>query len=281
MIYKAAAAAIPFTAYDPDTGAGVEGLNGFTARIQQDSLAAADLPTPAVTEIGHGVYRIALSAADLDADTLLLFLTHPSAIIPPITIITDDPYPAIPDDYAKDTELLKVVNKLPANSQNIAGVNDVQPVVNVTTEEVEVVTQEVDLSDVLDTLATLLTAFTPDPANSDGDTTTLQPVATADALANLATAFTPDPDTGTLTLTLTPSQLTAIAAAVLSAVPAGTEGRLTLGALALAALNADSATVGGQEVLTVRKPDGSTYAQIPLRTEPAADAKIISGIGEQ
>ncbi len=93
---KNQSATIPFFVYNPSDGSPVTGATSISVYVSLDGGAPA-LATNSAVEVdashSPGIYKIVLTAAEMNADVVVLSFTHATAAAMPMTIVT---VPAVP-----------------------------------------------------------------------------------------------------------------------------------------------------------------------------------------
>ena len=91
-------AAIPFFVYNPSDGSPVTGATSISVYVSLDGATPAlATNTPAEVNASYmpGVYIIALTAAEMNADVVVLTFSHATAAAMPLTIVTQPAYPSV------------------------------------------------------------------------------------------------------------------------------------------------------------------------------------------
>ena len=79
--------------YAVDSADGVTGKAGLTLTVTISKDGGAFAPaTNSATSLGNGFYYLTLTSTELNADTVMVYATGPSAIIAPVEIRTEGDY---------------------------------------------------------------------------------------------------------------------------------------------------------------------------------------------
>ena len=110
-------ATIPFFVYNPSDGSPVTGATSISVYVSLDCGAPA-LATNSAVEVdashSPGIYKIVLTAAEMNADVVVLTFSHASAAAMPMTIVTQ---PDVPDaNQIADAALSRSVSNVEATA---------------------------------------------------------------------------------------------------------------------------------------------------------------------
>ena len=114
---KNQSATIPFFVYNPSDGSPVTGATSISVYVSLDGAAPA-LATNSAVEVdashSPGIYKIVLTAAEMNADVVVLTFSHATAAAMPMTIVTQ---PDVPTANAiADAALSRSVSNVEASA---------------------------------------------------------------------------------------------------------------------------------------------------------------------
>lgn len=114
---KNQSATIPFFVYNPSDGSPVTGATSISVYVSLDGGAPA-LATNSAVEVdashSPGIYKIALTAAEMNADVVVLTFSHASAAAMPMTIVTQPDVPTA--NQIADAALSRSVSNVEATA---------------------------------------------------------------------------------------------------------------------------------------------------------------------
>ena len=114
---KNQSATIPFFVYNPSDGSPVTGATSISVYVSLDGGAPA-LATNSAVEVdashSPGIYKIVLTAAEMNADVVVLTFSHASAAAMPMTIATQPDIPTA--NQIADAALARSVSNVEATA---------------------------------------------------------------------------------------------------------------------------------------------------------------------
>ncbi len=114
---KNQSATIPFFVYNPSDGSPVTGATSISVYVSLDGGAPA-LATNSAVEVdashSPGIYKIVLTAAEMNADVIVLTFSHASAAAMPMTIVTQPDVPTA--NQIADAALSRSVSNVEATA---------------------------------------------------------------------------------------------------------------------------------------------------------------------
>lgn len=114
---KNQSATIPFFVYNPSDGSPVTGATSISVYVSLDGATPA-LATNSAVEVdashSPGIYKIALTAAEMNADVVVLTFSHASAAAMPMTIVTQPDVPTA--NQIADAALSRSVSNVEATA---------------------------------------------------------------------------------------------------------------------------------------------------------------------
>lgn len=89
---------VPFYVYNPTDGSAATGVTSMNVYVSKDGATptiSANLPSEINALTAPGLYKIALSASEMNADVVVLTFSHSTAAAMPVTISTQAQFPTV------------------------------------------------------------------------------------------------------------------------------------------------------------------------------------------